>query len=88
MTTIQDVARAANVSASTVSRVLNHDASVHPALRGVVEQAICDLAYWDETHVFGAGERNRPPVAWSEALQQRGRDTLSSDVRVLRRLAV
>src|SRR5262245_3344998 len=45
MTTIQDVARAANVSASTVSRVLNHDASVHPGLRGVVEQAIRDLGF-------------------------------------------
>jgi hypothetical protein len=45
-----------------------------------------DLAHWDETHVFGADERQRPPVAWTQALQERARDIVNSAVVVLRRL--
>ncbi|MFX0592805.1 LacI family DNA-binding transcriptional regulator [Melissospora conviva] len=45
MTTIYDVARAAEVSASTVSRVLNGHASVDPDLAARVRQAMLDLGY-------------------------------------------
>jgi LacI family transcriptional regulator len=45
MTTIYDVAKAANVSPKTVSRVLNGDAPVKPETRDAVEQAIASLSY-------------------------------------------
>ncbi|MFE0460477.1 LacI family DNA-binding transcriptional regulator [Kitasatospora sp. NPDC058965] len=43
--TLEDVARVAGVSRATVSRVVNGRASVDPALRSVVEQAIAATAY-------------------------------------------
>jgi DNA-binding LacI/PurR family transcriptional regulator len=43
--TIADVASAAGVSASTVSRVVNNSAAVAPAKQVLVEQAIRDLHY-------------------------------------------
>lgn len=45
MATIYDVARAANVSPKTVSRVLNGDAPVKSETRDAVEQAIGQLGY-------------------------------------------
>ncbi|MGH2587798.1 MAG: LacI family DNA-binding transcriptional regulator [Dehalococcoidia bacterium] len=45
MITIHDVARAASVSISTVSRVVNGDPTVHPALRRQVEDAVHQLGY-------------------------------------------
>jgi len=45
MANIHDVARAAHVSISTVSRVVNHDPAVHPALRVAVEEAVRALRY-------------------------------------------
>lgn len=45
MATIYDVARAAGVSAKTVSRVLNRDAPVGPATRDAVERAMAELGY-------------------------------------------
>jgi len=42
---IEDVARAANVSAATVSRVLNHPEIVRAALRDKVTRAIANLSY-------------------------------------------
>jgi LacI family transcriptional regulator len=45
MATIYDVARAAGVSAKTVSRVLNNDGPVGPATREAVERAMRDLGY-------------------------------------------
>jgi len=45
MTTIYDVARAANVSPKTVSRVLNGDAPVKHETRDAVEKAIGQLGY-------------------------------------------
>ncbi|MFI6823531.1 LacI family DNA-binding transcriptional regulator [Micromonospora sp. NPDC050187] len=45
MTTIYDVARMAEVSTSTVSRVLNGHASVDPDLAARVRQAMLDLDY-------------------------------------------
>ncbi|MGD9889812.1 MAG: LacI family DNA-binding transcriptional regulator [Dehalococcoidia bacterium] len=45
MTTIHDVAHAASVSISTVSRVVNGDPTVHPALRRQVEEAVQQLGY-------------------------------------------
>src|SRR5690349_6977182 len=43
--TIKDVARAAGVSAMTVSRVINSSPSVSPATRSRVEQVIAELGY-------------------------------------------
>lgn len=45
MSTIRDVAKLANVSVATVSRVLNYSLSVSENTRLVVEQAIAQLAY-------------------------------------------
>lgn len=45
MTTIYDVAKAANVSPKTVSRVLNGDAPVKSETRDAVKQAITQLGY-------------------------------------------
>src|SRR5215475_6872716 len=42
---IEDVARKANVSAATVSRVLNHPEIVRPELRDKVMRYITDLSY-------------------------------------------
>ena len=43
--TIKDVAKAANVSIATVSRVVNDYAHVRPAVRDAVNKAISDLGY-------------------------------------------
>jgi LacI family transcriptional regulator len=43
--TIKDVARAANVSIATVSRVVNGYAHVRPAVRDAVSKAIAELGY-------------------------------------------
>jgi len=43
--TIKDVARAANVSIATVSRVVNDYAHVRPAVREAVNKAIAELGY-------------------------------------------
>jgi LacI family transcriptional regulator len=45
MPTIVDVARLADVSIATVSRVINGDAAVRPRTRRVVEEAIARLDY-------------------------------------------
>jgi LacI family fructose operon transcriptional repressor len=45
LTSIKDVAQLADVSTSTVSRVLGHPDAVSPALRQRVEQAIAELGY-------------------------------------------
>lgn len=45
MATIHDVARTANVSVATVSRVLNNSRPVHPAVRRAVESAVKQLNY-------------------------------------------
>ena len=45
MAKIQDVARLAGVSLTTVSHAINHRERVTPALRARVEQAIADLGY-------------------------------------------
>lgn len=45
MTTIYDVAKLAQVSPKTVSRVLNNDAKVKDSTRQVVQQAIAELGY-------------------------------------------
>lgn len=43
--TLRDVARAAGVSAQTVSRVLNDSPRVRPATREQVLHAVADLGY-------------------------------------------
>ena len=45
MPTIKDVAKRANVSVATVSRVLNNTGYVNIETRQLVEQAIKDLGY-------------------------------------------
>ncbi len=45
MVTIKDVAKAANVSIATVSRVVNDYAHVRPAVREAVNKAIAELGY-------------------------------------------
>lgn len=45
MVTLSDVAKEANVSKMTVSRVINHPEQVTPELRRLVEQAIAKLDY-------------------------------------------
>ncbi len=45
MTTILDVARLADVSIATVSRVINDDPAVRPGTRRIVEAAIAELDY-------------------------------------------
>ncbi|ARD07298.1 LacI family transcriptional regulator [Lactobacillus amylolyticus] len=45
MVTLSDVAKEANVSKMTVSRVINHPEQVTPELRNLVEQAIAKLDY-------------------------------------------
>ncbi|GAA2965088.1 LacI family DNA-binding transcriptional regulator [Lactobacillus kefiranofaciens] len=45
MTTLTDVAKEANVSKMTVSRVINHPEQVTPELRGMVEKAMKSLNY-------------------------------------------
>lgn len=45
MVTLSDVAKAANVSKMTVSRVINHPEQVTPELRSLVENAMAQLDY-------------------------------------------
>ena len=45
MTTLSDVAKEANVSKMTVSRVINHPEQVTPELRAMVEKAMESLNY-------------------------------------------
>lgn len=45
MTTLSDVAKEANVSKMTVSRVINHPEQVTPELRAMVEKAMEKLNY-------------------------------------------
>lgn len=45
MATIHDVAKAAGVSAKTVSRVLNGDGPVGPATRALIEATMAELSY-------------------------------------------
>ena len=45
MTTLSDVAKKANVSKMTVSRVINHPQQVTPELRKIVEKAMEQLNY-------------------------------------------
>jgi LacI family repressor for deo operon, udp, cdd, tsx, nupC, and nupG len=55
MATIQEVAKAASVSVATVSRVLNHRASVSPKTRVKVEDVIKELNY--EPNMLGRNLR-------------------------------
>jgi LacI family transcriptional regulator len=51
--TIEDVARKAQVSISTVSRVINRPQMVHEATRSRVEAAIKQLAFRPNTYAQG-----------------------------------
>ena len=48
--TIQDIARLAGVSKATVSRVVNHNPSVDPALRERVQRVVQEYGF---AHGFG-----------------------------------
>lgn len=56
MANIQEIAKKAGVSVATVSRVLNHSASVSPKTREKVEKAIKELNY--EPNMLGRNLRN------------------------------
>ncbi|MBA3825142.1 MAG: LacI family DNA-binding transcriptional regulator [Ktedonobacterales bacterium] len=69
--TIQDIARLAQVSKATVSRVLNHNPSVDPALRDRVTRIVREHGFVPNVTATGlAGGRNpligvlAPPLTW------------------------
>lgn len=69
--TIQDIARLAGVSKATVSRVLNHNPSVAPALRERVMRVVQEHGFVPNPTAIGlAGGRTRligvlaPPLVW------------------------
>ena len=61
MTTLSDVAKKANVSKMTVSRVINHPQQVTPELRKIVEKAMEQLNYHPNS-VASALAHNRTNV--------------------------
>jgi LacI family transcriptional regulator len=69
--TIQDIARLAGVSKATVSRVLNHNPSVHSLLRERVQRVVQEYDFVPSITAIGlAGGRTRligvlaPPLTW------------------------
>ena len=58
--TINDVAAAAGVSRSTVSRVINQDPRVSDDARGAVTRAIRDLAYTPDRTAQMLARRRHP----------------------------
>lgn len=62
MSTIRDVAKLANVSVATVSRVLNHSLSVSENTRLAVEQAIAQLAYQPNANAQALAVQNTDTI--------------------------
>ena len=62
MSTIRDVAKLANVSVATVSRVLNPSLSVSENTRLAVEQAIAQLAYQPNANAQALAVQNTDTI--------------------------
>ena len=60
MTTIQDVARAAGVAASTVSRYLNGQLKVSPATEAKLLEAVAELGYVPNATARNLARRRGP----------------------------
>ena len=64
MSTIKDVARLANVSVATVSRVMNNSPKASAASREVVQKAMAELGYTpnaNASYEFGFAHKTRSP---------------------------
>ncbi|MGW0434556.1 LacI family DNA-binding transcriptional regulator [Micromonospora sp. NPDC003197] len=79
MTTIYDVARMAQVSASTVSRVLNGHSSVDPGLAVRVRQAVLDLDY--RPNAVARSLRRQRTSLWAVIISDIGNPFFTSLVR-------
>ncbi|MEV0326992.1 LacI family DNA-binding transcriptional regulator [Micromonospora echinospora] len=79
MTTIYDVARMAEVSTSTVSRVLNGHSSVDPDLAARVRQAMLDLDY--RPNAVARSLRRQRTSLWAVIISDIGNPFFTSLVR-------
>ncbi|MGC4790468.1 LacI family DNA-binding transcriptional regulator [Micromonospora sp. DT178] len=79
MTTIYDVARVAEVSASTVSRVLNGHSSVDPDLAARVRQVMLDLDY--RPNAVARSLRRQRTSLWAVIISDIGNPFFTSLVR-------
>jgi LacI family transcriptional regulator len=85
MTTIYDVARAAEVSASTVSRVLNGHSSVDAGLATRVRQAVLDLDY--RPNAVARSLRRQRTNLWAVIISDIGNPFFTALVRGIEDLA-
>ncbi len=79
MATIYDVARQAGVSAATVSRVVNGQASVDAALTARVQQAMRDLDY--RPNALARNLRRQRTSIWAVIISDIGNPFFTSMVR-------
>jgi LacI family transcriptional regulator len=79
MTTIHDVARRANVSAATVSRVLNNHSTVDPELVRRVQAAVTALAY--QRNALARNLRRSRTSLWAVIISDVGNPFFTSMVR-------
>jgi DNA-binding LacI/PurR family transcriptional regulator len=63
-TTVREIAKRARVSVGTVSNVLNHRATVKPAVRALVEAAIADLGYPAHGRAAGRTQTATPAISF------------------------
>ncbi len=62
MSTIKDVALKANVSVTTVSRVLNNNGYVHKDTKEIITKAIKELNYYPNLQSEYEGDENKPVI--------------------------
>jgi LacI family transcriptional regulator len=79
MATMQEVAQRAQVSAATVSRVLNGDERVHPDLARRVREAVQALAY--QRNSVARNLRRRESTLWAVIVSDVGNPFFTSMVR-------
>lgn len=79
MATMQEVARRAQVSAATVSRVLNGDERVHPDLASRVREAVQALAY--QRNVVARNLRRSESTLWAVIVSDVSNPFFTSMVR-------